>query len=453
MKDFVDDLYRRASEDPDIPFNEEAWELMDQKLDYAARKRRRGLFWLFFFLFISLGAGLLWGIQGMYLPEQKIKKEKYTGPVAGNSQPEQQNKTKSGQTSRLNEARQTQASKFNLDVAARKDQKEEENVNQTGNHTGNQTDYSLKTTQRLFTSEQQGSRKHSKPLAGNKPRVEAPINQNTRKLVEDLAVVLPQVEGNTTKMDTLSKGVQIEAAWLGLETLPGALVARIVKSDQGQLTPSDLCGNPSPPPIAHVQPKSWGLGLSAGPDLASVNGNGSTSYGLNAGLAFDYRIGKRWVFQASGQYLLKNYIADQKEYVAPKGFWPTRSYPSSTEGTCDMLQWSVDLRYNWLAKPKFKSFVSLGSSSWTILNEKYEFYYAKNYPGLIYNWSSSQDKNYWLSMAQMGIGIEKTIRPGLSLQINWFAQMPLQGVGNGKVEIYSSGLGFMVHKQMGKLKK
>jgi hypothetical protein len=158
MKDFVDDLYRRASEDPDIPFNEEAWNRMDQKLDYAARKRRRGLIWLFFLLFVSLGAGLLWGIQGMGAFDQKVKKEKYTGPVAGNVQPELKNKTKSGQESSLKEPEQTQTREFSADVAIAKDPKEQGDVNQTGN----QTTF-LKTTPRFFTSEQQGSRKHSKP--------------------------------------------------------------------------------------------------------------------------------------------------------------------------------------------------------------------------------------------------------------------------------------------------
>lgn len=446
MKDFVDDLYRRASEDPDIPFNEEAWDRMDQKLDYAARKRRRGLIWLFLLLFVSLGAGLLWGIQGMGAFEQKIKKEKYTGPVAGNAKPGQKHKTKTKQDLRLDPPGEGQTKASNSDLAEARAPKEKENVN----HTGNQTNV-LKTTPRLFTSEQQGSRKHSKPLAGNKPKLDAPINQSTSGFVEDLAVVSPQVEGNTAKVDTFSKDQPADLASLKLETLPGAKGLKAIEFDNLLIVELPAQANSEKHSIA--QAKSWGLGFSAGPDLASVNANGSTAYGLNAGLAFDYRIGKRWVFQGSGQYLLKNYIADQREYVAPSGFWPTRSYPSSTEGTCDMLQWSVDLRYNWLAKPKFSSFVSIGSSSWTILKEEYEFYYAKDYPGLLYHWSSSQPKNYWLSMAQMGIGIEKTIRPGLSLQVNWFAQMPLQGVGNGKVEIYSSGLGFMVHKQMWKLKK
>lgn len=450
MKDFVDDLYRRASEDPDIPFNEEAWNQMDQKLDYAARKRRRGLFWLFFLLFVSLSAGLLWGIQGMGAFDQKVKKEKYTGPVAGNTNPGQQHKTKSKQELPLDLPGQSWTKDSKSELAAAKDPKEQKNVNQTGN----QTTFP-KTTPRLFTSEQQRSRQHSKPLAENKPNAAAPINQNRPEFVENFAAVSSQVNENAKAIDTLSADRSADrsadVALLQIGTLPGAKGLKAIQFENLLIVEPSAQVNFEKKSMA--QAKSWGIGLSAGPDLASVNGNGSTAYGLNAGLAFDYRIGKRWVFQASGQYLLKNYIADQKEYVAPKGFWPTRSYPNSTEGTCDMLQWSVDLRYNWLAKPKFKSFISLGSSSWTILKEEYEFYYAKEYPGLLYHWSSTQDKNYWLSMAQMGIGIEQTIRPGLSLQLNWFAQMPLQGVGNGKVEIYSSGLGFMVHKQMGRLKK
>lgn len=450
MKDFVDDLYRRASEDPDIPFNEEAWDRMDQKLDYAARKRRRGLIWLFLLLFVSLGTGLLWGIQRVGTFDQKIKKEKYTGPVAGNAKPGQKHKTKLAQDLQLNQPGQDPTKNSSSEIAAAKDQQEKGDVNQTGN----QTTF-LKTTPRLFTSEQQGSRERAKPSSRNQTKAKAQFNQNKSKFVEDLAVISPEVAKNGTIGDTVLENAQSGFVHFDLEPLLGSRALKEVKAEQiiriGQK--EFLCSLTIPDPIASTQAKSWGIGLSAGPDLASVNANGSTAYGLNAGLAFDYRIGKRWVFQGSGQYLLKNYIADQREYVAPKGFWPTRSYPKSTEGTCDMLQWSVDLRYNWLAKPKFQSFVSIGSSSWTILKEEYEFYYAKDYPGLIYNWSSGQNKNYWLSMAQMGIGVEKTIRPGLSLQLNWFAQMPLQGVGNGKVEIYSSGLGFMVHKQMGRLKK
>jgi hypothetical protein len=208
-----------------------------------------------------------------------------------------------------------------------------------------------------------------------------------------------------------------------------------------------------PSPIKPVKANSWGVGLMAGSDLAAVNANGSTAYGYNGGIAVDFRLGRRLVFQASGQYLIKNYIADQREYVAPKGFWQAKAYPIYTDGTCDMLQWSFDVRYNLIATPKWNSFVSLGSSSWTILKEQYDFKYKSYTHGQVNDWESTQDKNYWLALSQFGVGVEHTIRPGLSLQLNWFGQKPFQGVGNGNVKIYSSGLSIMVHKQLGKIER
>lgn len=448
MKDFVDDLYRRASEDPDIPFNEQAWDQMEQKLAYAERKRRRGLFLVFFLLFVSIGAGLLWGAQQRGI-QQYNKKEKYQGPVARKT-PAQQQPEKSKQPQQgIAESAQNQESIATL--TPNQDKKTQGNANQTINHSS----YSGAKSPRLFTSQQQGPHPSLK-TPFQQSLVETPNDQNTRNHGEDLAVFSPNENVKPVGSDSTDFPTWENVVWSATQILP-------MRSDfssievQTQQKPINLKDIYFYPPLLKEIPiakaKSWGLGLSAGPDLASVNANGSTAYGFNAGMAFDYRLGKRWVFQASGQYLLKNYIADKQEYFAPSGFWPTHSYPATTEGTCDMLQWSLDLRYNWIAKPKWNSFITLGSSSWTILNEKYEFYYPKYYPGLITHWSSGKDKNYWFSLAQASIGFEKNIRPGLSLQVNWFAQMPFQGVGNGKVEIYSSGLGFMVRKQMGKWKQ
>lgn len=443
MKDFVDDLYRRASEDPDIPFNEQAWDQMEQKLAYAERKRRRGLFLLFFLLFVSIGAGLLWGAQQGGIPQQD-KKEKYQGPVARKTPPQQQPEKSKQPQQVIAESAQNQASIATS--TPNQDKKTQGNANQTINHSS----YSGAKSPRLFTSQQQGPHPSLK-TPFQQSLVETPNDQNTRNHGEDLAVFSPQ-NGENKLVDSVKDN---RALFLAINSLPAALVLTETGVEPTPAEKSPFCGV-SDMFFREIKPiaksKSWGFGLSAGPDLASVNANGSTAYGFNAGMALDYRIGKRWVFQASGQYLLKNYIADKQEYFAPSNFWPTHSYPATTEGTCDMLQWSVDLRYNWIAKPKWNSFITLGSSSWTILNEKYEFYYPKYYPGLITHWSSGQDKNYWFSLAQASIGFEKNIRPGLSLQVNWFAQMPFQGVGNGKVEIYSSGLGFMVRKQMGKLR-
>lgn len=438
MKDFVDDLYRRASEDPDIPFNEQAWDRMEHKLDYAERKRRRGLILLFFILFFTVGMSLLWS-SGYLGKTPALEKPKYDGPVAG--KPSENEKIDQNKPHKKTNAESDQLVDAGVLDSSTKKEPQQGNANQINHH----SPFLNETKTRLFTSAQQGSHNLLTTPKSHPSLVETPKDQNTRNHEENLAVFSTPDEENP--LDSA------KAAHTFGETLAAlAPISLLVESNPKPLDvePNDeVFPSTRPVPVT----KSWGLGLSAGPDLASVNANGSTSYGFNAGLAFDYRVGKRWVFQASGQYLLKNYIADKQEYLAPGGFWPTHSYPASTEGTCDMLQWSIDLRYNWLAKPKWNSFITLGSSSWTIMNEKYEFYYSKYYPGLIQHWESGQNKNYWFSLAQMSVGFEKNLRPGLSLQVNWFGQVPFRGVGNGKVEIYSSGLGFMVRKQMGRLGK
>jgi hypothetical protein len=424
MKDFVDDLYQQAAENPDIPFNEQAWEQMEQKLIHAERKRRRGLFWLFFWVFLSLGLGLLWGIQHFRsLPvQQRLQQEE---PIARQKpQHIQPTEQKSAPTdSSTNPGIRT-------DPGA---------VSSRSSSTSGQTVEPSAARPKALTSRQRLNHKATAKQAADPTETTLVLN------------VDPTAPASARNPDSIAQAAtaantSVLSVFAPLSKDWPTLIASIPTASWEPLLP--LPAPVMPKPKASLS--SWGIGLSAGPDLASVNANGSTAYGLNAGMALDYRLGKRWVFQGSAQYLLKNYIADQREYVAPPGFWPGKMYPQSTEGTCDMLQWSVDVRYNWLAQAKWKAFLGAGSSSWTILREQYEFYYTKYYPGQVHNWSSGQNKNYWFALGQFNLGVERSLRPGLGLQVNWFAQMPFQGVGNGKVEIYSSGVGFMLHQQLGR---
>jgi cytoskeletal protein RodZ len=70
-QDFFDEVFRRASDEPDIPFNETAWTRMEQKL---AREERRRFFWLWLrrgLLAVFLLSSLLFGWN-------HIQKNKYT---------------------------------------------------------------------------------------------------------------------------------------------------------------------------------------------------------------------------------------------------------------------------------------------------------------------------------------------------------------------------------------
>ena len=458
MKDFVDDLYRRASEDPDIPFNELAWERMEQKLAFAERKRRRILLWLFFLMLFVLGTGAIWGTH-FFSKNLKSNSKENHAPIAkkspvevpastsgsGNPKVEQTIKLKKMEEKIPSSLTDLDASKATQN-APKNSRKQHPSI----------TDHFVKTPILTNILQPQGSQQLSKQNSITVPIIDAFNKKDTVIPSENLAVFLNSPENELIKVNSAGTDSPFYEEFPVFNPLAQVWPETPLRSNSfvaEKVLPiveypfSDLSS------IKPVKNNSWGVGLMAGSDLAAVNANGSTAYGYNGGIAVDFRLGRRLVFQASGQYLIKNYIADQREYVAPKGFWQAKAYPYSTEGTCDMLQWSFDVRYNLIATPKWNSFVSLGSSSWTILKEQYDFKYKTYTHGQVNDWESTQDKNYWLALTQFGVGVEHTISPGLSLQLSWFGQKPFEGVGNGNVKIYSSGLSIMVHKQLGKIGK
>jgi hypothetical protein len=457
MKDFVDDLYRRASEDPDIPFNELAWERMEQKLAFAERKRRRFFFWLLFMsLFIS-GVGLLWGIRYFH-PNPDLNSRKNHTPIAKKSPVEAPASTSSAENQKVNQTYKGEKAEEKISSSkndlvgtkstenAKKSSKEQDSI---------APDHLVKPLLSVNSFRKQGSQQTPKQNSTVTPIIDAFNNKGNLIPSENLATFLNSSENELIKEDSMGEDSPKRAEFLLFNPLVQVWPETPLRSNSFVAEKVSMVEYPlsDPFPIKPVTANSWGVGLMAGSDLAAVNANGSTAYGYNGGIAVDFRLGRRLVFQASGQYLIKNYIADQREYVAPKGFWQAKAYPYSTEGTCDMLQWSFDVRYNLIATPKWNSFVSMGASSWTILKEKYEFNYKTYTHGQVNDWESTQDKNYWLALTQFGVGVEHTIRSGLSLQLSWFGQKPFQGVGNGNVKIYSSGLSIMVHKQLGKIGK
>jgi len=457
MKDFVDDLYRRASEDPDIPFNELAWERMEQKLAFAERKRQRAFLWFLFLLLFVLGVGLIWRTQ-IFSRNQEPKLNENHAPIAkkspivvpSNTPTFENPKGKQANKEKIVEEKVT-SSRIDL-VGFKSTENTKKNSKKQRSFT---PDNLVKNHLSVNSFQQQGSQQLPKQNSTVTPIIDAFNNKGNLIPSESLATFLNSSENELIKVDSTDVDFPKRAEFLPFNPLAQIWPEMPVQSNSFVAEKLQIVEYPrsDPSSIKPIKTNSWGVGVMAGSDLAAVNANGSTAYGYNSGVAVDFRLGRRLVFQASGQYLIKNYIADQREYVAPKGFWQAKAYPYSTEGTCDMLQWSFDVRYNLIATSKWNSFVSLGSSSWTILKEKYEFYYKTYTHGQVNDWESTQDKNYWLALTQFGVGVEHAISPGLSLQLSWFGQQPFEGVGNGNVKIYSSGLSIMVHKQLGKIGK
>jgi hypothetical protein len=99
----------------------------------------------------------------------------------------------------------------------------------------------------------------------------------------------------------------------------------------------------------------------------------------------------------------------------------------------------ITLQYNWLIKPKTNYYASIGLSSYIMKKEKYSYTFERNYMQYTYPYEYTKN-SHLLSSLQFSFGIEKQIAHKLYLQAAPTFNIPLQGVGDGSVKIFTTSL-------------
>jgi hypothetical protein len=56
----------------------------------------------------------------------------------------------------------------------------------------------------------------------------------------------------------------------------------------------------------------------------------------------------------------------------------------------------------------------------------------------------SSQKNYWLSLGSLSIGVEKKLSDNLSISAAPFVKIPFRGVGQGELKLTGTGINFML---------
>ena len=95
--------------------------------------------------------------------------------------------------------------------------------------------------------------------------------------------------------------------------------------------------------------------------------------------------------------------------------------------------------YNFLKHKNTDYYASVGVSSYIMKNESYNYYYERN------NVFRQYDRQYtgnshFLSILTISAGIHKKISDKFSLVVEPSLGIPLKGVGDGSVKLYSKGL-------------
>lgn len=195
-------------------------------------------------------------------------------------------------------------------------------------------------------------------------------------------------------------------------------------------------------------PRERGLSIrvAVAPDLSAIGLKNFAKPGMNYGLLVEYRFNKRFSAQAGFFQSNKVYKATPDQYEWPTRWAGWKVKPIGVQGTCDMYDIPINLRYDLVFRPlsdgrsPSRWFVSSGITTYIMKKEKYDYSYENPEDPLIKvrSWSTKTGR-YNFSNLNLSVGYERPINRRFSWQVEPFMKVPLKQVGYFKINLLSTG--------------
>ncbi|MFI5152478.1 MAG: hypothetical protein ACHQET_04045 [Chitinophagales bacterium] len=193
--------------------------------------------------------------------------------------------------------------------------------------------------------------------------------------------------------------------------------------------------------------RSLKIGVLFAPDITNVNSVAPEKMSSNLGITLGYEVFDRWSINTGIIYTKKNYSANGEDFHAKPGAIPPNLSLDYVTGNCYMWEIPLTIRYDFNRIGQTLFFVNGGLSSYLMKKENYTYY------GLYYSnpgWSTYGSKsmsfhdseNYWFSVIDLSAGAETRLGKRFTLQVEPFVKIPLQGFGQGNLNLTSYGMIF-----------
>ena len=159
------------------------------------------------------------------------------------------------------------------------------------------------------------------------------------------------------------------------------------------------------------------------------------------GFGIQYSMGKKIMLRTGLHVVKKIYAAQDGDYKAPPGSWASNVTFKNIQANCTVLEIPFSLAYKIKGYKKGNLYTSIGSSSYFMKKEDYQFYF-KGQSGNDTTRSAhfANNSNHLFSSLNFSVLAEKKINNKFSLLAEPFIKLPLSGIGFGKVKLYNTGI-------------
>ena len=182
---------------------------------------------------------------------------------------------------------------------------------------------------------------------------------------------------------------------------------------------------------------------SAGPDVSkagsSKTGKTTLTYGLGVGYTLNRITLRTGIFASK-----KIYWANANDYELAHPIPPSVKFVGA-DANCDVVEVPLDVSYSFIKKGKNSVFGGAGLSSYFMKKEKYVYNYETGWgTSYTYPYETKNENKHYFSVLNLSAGYSREISNTVSLTAEPYIDVPLVGIGVGKVHLNSAGVMFTV---------
>ncbi|MEC3880537.1 hypothetical protein [Parapedobacter sp. 10938] len=275
------------------------------------------------------------------------------------------------------------------------------------------------------------------------PGVSASVDATDSAVTGIKLASTPVVNPRPTGVESALAPTPVRLQELTTTTFPNGLylgpqrvtIALPTRSLQKPYIPTDN----QPFPTIRRGNRGWTLGIIAAPDLSGTQPFRGKLSG-NLGLMATYRL-NGWISISAGVlYAKKIYQADFADYRPAGNPLYAQYTPMTVDADCNVLDIPVNINIDIARQQRATWFASTGISSYLMLKETYDYTYPPHQYGDLEQLTLRNQNRHILGIANLSVGYRRQLGGAVSLTVQPFVKVPLTGIGNGKLKLYSSGV-------------
>jgi len=182
--------------------------------------------------------------------------------------------------------------------------------------------------------------------------------------------------------------------------------------------------------------------LSLAPDFSSTSFNDYSDPAGAVGLMIHYHIKSAWNISTGVVRSDKKYTGDGADYHPPKGYWKYYTngiIPASVDGSCGVLEIPLMVQYTVASVGRSKFRVGAGASSYIMLDESYSYNFEEPNPGAREGWESSNNSGFFFNMINFTVAYEYQLHPRFMLGVEPYLKIPIEEIGWSNLKLFSTG--------------